>query len=463
MSSVVAGEAEQAVIDKVVAAYGGSKLVNLKTITINSEEFSRWEGQGYYPGTDQPVFHKQILTLNPADLIGKNQVRFTSTGVDYNYGDVVAGDKSTNLSYSYGTYSENDEGGYYGALGPYIRGIDTLLAYELHRRKDTAKLLDPLNYRGQPHHQISFEFPESPPLILSVDQQTGLINKMTRIIENTEYNLAYQYDNHVVTDGITHATQYAFINTNQLQTMVIDRSIEVNRASKQDFAVDKFLVKAAEQMPISEEPQQTRVADDYYHITVDDRNSSFIDAGDYIISIGSTAGFGDRWDVFKNIVPNKPLKYHVVTHHHSDHLEGVEDAFDAGAILVVPDTVVASVEALFDTKPADGKIMSINKMTTLGPVDIHLFSSNHAEKNALLYARNAKTVFQADHYGGEHIDAPSPASLNTVYLKETIDALGLELDYLVGPHSRKVHRWQDFVSAVAAYNNDCPQSRTICR
>ena len=109
--------------------------------------------------------------------------------------------------------------------------------------------------------------------------------------------------------------------------------------------------------------------------------------------------------------------------------------------------------------------MVLGDKMTLGPVEIHDVSTNHMASMALVYIPSAKAVFQADHYTGNYEgDAPSPAGLGTPMLKQRIDELGLDVDWVLSAHGRKPVSWGEFEAAAAAYQGDpCIGNRPICR
>ncbi len=442
-----------AVVDRVVTAYGGEKLTNVKTLGFAGTYLTRWPDSGYFPGSDQPEFQRETLVFNPNKMLASKEIKSLSDNTVVHYGDVIEGEKTTSFNFLSNDYYDPDEGGYYGSVGSYIRGFDTMLAFELDKRRDTAKVEGPSMYRGLPHTVISMDFPNSPRLFLTVNDRTGFIVKMTRTFEDNDFQLDYYYNDHQVTNGIAFARNYAFVQDDNLRLSSSDRSLEVNKATSKTFSMPPNLSKRADLMPESEEPTQTKISDAFHHVSVGGYASSFITGDEYAVSVGTSAGFGERYKVYQNLEGSKPLRYHIISHHFWYQLAGVEDVAATGATLVVPANTVEQVrEILGDDFPSD-RIMSISSKTSLGPVDVYLVSTNQMESLALVYARDDKTLFEANHYSGEHLNAVSPANLAGVNLKRAVDPLGLDIEYLVGPYSRKAHRWVDFSSAVESFKS----------
>ena len=53
---------------------------------------------------------------------------------------------------------------------------------------------------------------------------------------------------------------------------------------------------------------------------------------------------------------DRPLRYQVVTHHHSDHLGGIGEALDLGATLV---TVAGNVEPITEADVRGGRVVRV--------------------------------------------------------------------------------------------------------
>ncbi|NNE42345.1 MAG: hypothetical protein HKN14_15665, partial [Marinicaulis sp.] len=186
---------------------------------------------------------------------------------------------------------------------------------------------------------------------------------------------------------------------------------------------------------------------------------------DHIIAVGGYAGLNDRWEAYKEAVGHdKPLRYQIATHHHTDHLGGMGDAEALGVIFVTPSNAVANINTAAGTKISEDRLVLLDEKMTLGPVEIYDIATNHQESYALVYIPSVKAVFQADHYTGLYEDAIAPAALGSVKLKEAIDGLGFDVEMVLSAHGRKPVSWGDFSAAVAAYvPNPCPNNRPICR
>jgi glyoxylase-like metal-dependent hydrolase (beta-lactamase superfamily II) len=156
----------------------------------------------------------------------------------------------------------------------------------------------------------------------------------------------------------------------------------------------------------------------------------------------------------KKLVPNKPIKYLVSTHHHFDHSGGLRTYVAEGATIVTdasnapyfaktfvaPATMVPDAQSKAKKKPSiqavkdkyvitDGK-QTIEYYTTKG--------DTHTDELAIAYLPGAKILVEADSFspGPPNAPAPSPAPPNAVALWDNVQRLKLDVATVVGIHGR---------------------------
>ena len=467
-SPAVAGEAEDALIAKVVDAYGGAALTNLKSIRVQDVSQNAFPGQGYTPGYVELTALKQDAQLDLANERGSVEGWASNYNFAFNTRAVSVGDDIVTINYRNGTYQPGSSPDFYAAYGAVIRITDTLLAYELAKRPNTAELQGEAIYLGRPHQRISFEMPSSPPLTLYVDKQTGLIGKMAR--ETGFGALTYQFGGHAKASGVTYATKFHFFVGDDPNIINVSRTVSVNGVRNTAFRIDRGVVEEPERVDGSE--MTVDAIGEGVHFAGQSpaggagAYTAFIDAGDHVIAVGGYAGLQARYDAYKEAAGHaKPVRYQIVTHHHTDHLGGMAEAFALGAHFVTPANAVDNLNTAAGEAIAEDRLTVLDGKMTLGPVEIYDIYTNHMESMALVYIPSVKAVFQADHYTSMYTgDALSPAGRGTVMLKEAIEALGLDVDTVLSAHGRKAISWAEFVSAAASYDPDpCPANRAICR
>ncbi len=458
-NTAIAGEAENLVLNQVRQTYGIDKL---KTITIHSDLRFGWIGQGYTPDY---VERTRAINDQKMDLVNSRGSVEAWGGPlnNFNTRTVSTTGGVGHINYVAKTYNVDADGTYHGVFGGRIRTSDTLLAYELVNRPGQSTVKETTTYLGIPHTVVTLSIPDWPPMDIYVNTDTGHITKMQRTIGFGP--VKYQFADFKKTSGVTYASDYNFFLENLLIEYAVERSIKVNSVSPKTWQIDKGHTLEGKTVDGSKMSVNT-VSDAVHHVGMGGGYTSFIDAGDYIIGVGNSAGLKERWAAYKEAQEGntKPLKYMVVTHHHADHIDGVKEGYDLGADIIVTKMAAQSVKGVIGDAVLGSRIHVMGKEKNLGPIKVYDIATSHVGSFALVYVPASKTIIQVDHYNGNFVDGPSPAHQGGLTLKAEINRLGLDVDTLLSLHGRKVESWENFSAAVKAYNpKPCPSGRKICR
>ena len=210
-----------------------------------------------------------------------------------------------------------------------------------------------------------------------------------------------------------------------------------------------------EPVPVKSE----KVADGVWYITGVGNNSALIEMKDYLIVV--EAPHGERRSLavlgeVKKLVPNKPIKYLVNTHHHFDHASGVRTYAAEGVTIVTHEvnrpyferaalnswTLAPDRLAKSKKKPVF-QTMGDNMVLTDGTRSVELYQivgNPHHDGIIMAYLRKEKLLIEADVYtplapGAEPPKVPNPQAVN---LESNVRRLGLEVDRIVSVHGRVV-------------------------
>src|SRR5215471_4908828 len=166
----------------------------------------------------------------------------------------------------------------------------------------------------------------------------------------------------------------------------------------------------------------------------------------------------------KKMFPNKPIKYVVNTHHHSDHAGGIR-AYVAEGIPIItheshkryyeqeifktphklnPDRLAKMPRAPMIETVKDKRVLTDGEMT----LEVYFVRGNlHAEGMLMAYVPKEKLVIQSDLYvqrpGAKPLPAPSPFTTNLV---ENVERLKLDVQRVVHIHGG-MDSWAEILKA----------------
>jgi glyoxylase-like metal-dependent hydrolase (beta-lactamase superfamily II) len=167
----------------------------------------------------------------------------------------------------------------------------------------------------------------------------------------------------------------------------------------------------------------------------------FVELDDYVVAIGGTQGAAARIEELRKSIPDKPIRYGVLTHHHSDHVPATADYAAEGATVVTFKENEEVVRAAAGTDEV--QLQFVEDTLTLGSGDrrVELYNigpTPHAENLLIAYLPKEGIIFEADHFAQPQTGPMSPAVANTVALAEALDELGLDYNRIIGAHSPQV-------------------------
>jgi glyoxylase-like metal-dependent hydrolase (beta-lactamase superfamily II) len=111
-------------------------------------------------------------------------------------------------------------------------------------------------------------------------------------------------------------------------------------------------------------------------------------------------------------IPGKPVRYVVVSHHHSDHMGGVREFAAAGATILAARSDVQAVRRAVDTPGASVEAVGTRRVIGDGDRTLEIMNvgpNPHTQDNLLAWLPRERLIFQADlFYYSE--GAPFPPS-----------------------------------------------------
>ncbi|WP_286831642.1 MBL fold metallo-hydrolase [Kordiimonas sp. UBA4487] len=459
-----AGEKEDALIDRVVGAYGGKALTEASAMRISDRYKILAVGQSVDPKV-MDIGHNYVDLIIDFENQRKSVMAWNKNRAGNGLNQTIHdGQTGYNVDHLNQNQFENANLQYAVLGGGIMRTTDAALVRLLADGRETAVHGGEALYQGQAHEKLTFKMEGSPDLTLFINKETGLVSKMERY--NPVFGtLSYLFDDHRTVDGVTYASDMNFLIDGQPNIISISRSVDMTPDLTGAFDVPTDY-EARGQTVDTSEMSVLDLGDGVYFAGQNIGYSIFVDAGDHYIASGGYAGLKDRLAAVQAQAGNeKPLGKLVVTHHHSDHLGGMNEAVELGATLVTVAEHVQPIQESLNQPLADDRFELVEGQTTLlgGKIALHDISTAHAANYLLFYMPARKLVFSADHFGTPLVSGLPVANLNMVTFRQALERLGIDTQVFYSAHGGRALTLAELRAATDAYEaKGCPAGFEIC-
>ena len=202
-----------------------------------------------------------------------------------------------------------------------------------------------------------------------------------------------------------------------------------------------------------------KVAEGVWYVAGGSHHSVAIEMKDHIVLVEAPLNDARTVPVFeavRKLVPGKPVRYVVNTHHHFDHAGGLRAAAGEGATIITRSeakpyferALATQAKILPDQLTKSGKkgaVRGVGDKTTLtdGARTIELYkigNSIHTDTFLMVWLPKERLLIEADAYTPLAPNAKPPATpnANNVNLIENIERLKLPVDRILPIHGRVV-------------------------
>lgn len=451
-----------AIIDKVKIAYGGRKLENLKSVRVQTDRGLAWPGQGQT--ADFVEFISDVSDFQ-VDLINKRASRerwVDQNGGVYHTRQVSAPDGGVAyINYNTGTYTVAEDAGFHLSFGVELTGTDTLIAYSMVTDAHEIILEEPAYYRGKWHDRVTMKIASTNPASTAyIERDTGLIVRFEVKLRNDTWNAVF--DHHKTSQGVTYASERMDYRGHEMVQTDPNRIHTFNKVRWSKLKIEDDLKTPPEAVDTSEMTVD-KVSDTVHNVGQEDY-TVFIDAGEYIIALNPYGGLKDRFDAYqKDTGHTKPLRYAITTHHHEDHLSGVDEASALGATILGTPMTIQVLKG--DPDNAEVKMQTLETRDSVGPLKTYTVPTSHAVEYALIYIPDGNIIYQDDLFIPSVKGGLSFVNQSGLVFQDRVSELGLDVDIVLSGHSRKAEKWSDFEAAASQVKlgDICPRNREICR
>ncbi len=474
-ASINAGDKANKIIDNALTAYGGETLLALKNLRYTDtiqHTFKHQSGHSLQGPTSLHLNQIQIEVTLDLENQRSQLKRLTKLMVGYHDSRNITAThriykdgKGYNLDHFLQEYQEQNSIGFDNADLGYSQMLDPLIVKKLVADKNAAQWVDTAFIAGRAHDVLTIAAGTGSEYSVYIDSESGLLS---RKLQKRGSNLrTYNFLQHQQAGGIVWAKQLLVGTADSLVYHSDNRSIEINTAEERSFAIPAHYQLSAPSKPVDVSSLTIRqLADGVYYAGKGWGYTLFIDAGDHYISAGAW-GMSDRSDDWKKALDlvhettgnNKPVKYHLVSHHHTDHMSELHDVLDHGAkILLHPSDIAGVRQFLGDRDIDDNQFIAIDGKTLLAEGKVMLFDvpNSQASHNLAIYLPEHKIVFSEDVFGSslqnQHHSPRSWPHMDTYQrlgkFAKQLQELNLAVEQYVSSHHARILGQQDIDNAL---------------
>ncbi|MGH8175386.1 MAG: MBL fold metallo-hydrolase [Steroidobacter sp.] len=342
----------------------------------------------------------------------------------------------------------------------YYRRIPNLLLRQAIDRTTSLRHLGQDTFEGKPHDVFTFVMPDTQQVAVYVDTATALVSKYELIFVDP---LTGEEASEIVFGDYTRSGKHRVPQTwsNRQAGDTTSRfklKVDINPpVTDQSFEVAAEGFVRAEPAPNNLEEKIEKLADGVFviqNVAGQNQNTLAIAFQDYVVAVeapGSSDGADKVIARIKEAIPNKPIRYVAMTHHHGDHIGGLRSFIAEGATVVTTQSNRTVVEAMAAAPQIDRLAKSPRKpeflfidggkrVLTDGTQMIELIDigpNPHAKEMVIAYLPKHRIVFQGDLFFAPINDAPlGPPQAGTISFAKRLQELRLGVDKIASVHGR---------------------------
>lgn len=405
------------VLDRSIAAYGGPEALNsIGNVSIKIAGESVHRNQSRRPGDlDRTEYTGAIVLDVKNSRAMQTQKGHYPGGFNWHQGFVV--DAGNRTSFDLIRKTSNPP----GPITPAIfkansRWLPQLVLLNVLERQDSLRYLGKAEYDKRPHEVIDYVGSEGSRLALYIDQETGLLSKYETIgtdrfsgdaVFETRFTGQRKVGNYIVPARRVNAINGEITNDFGLAEVSFNTELRA-----ETFKVPEGMRAVTFPTPTP----VTKHAEKIYTASAGGYNVLFVDFSDHIFVMeapGNDRVSQQAIEQIKKTIPNKPIKYVAVTHHHDDHAGGIRAYMAEGATLIIvpgeeaflkkvsavrfkvdPDTLTRNPREPKFEPIQNGKRVLTDGATTVELYDIG--AGPHTEGMLVAYFPEQKFIFQGD-------------------------------------------------------------------
>lgn len=428
------------IIDAAVAAHGGAERLSALNSVVQESHFTNF-GVGQSRRPDPPWDESQTTNFNAIDIGRKaysSRIAGSGGGFDFDGGTIIDGESAWQLDYRAGTAAPIAEPDFNTTTGPFIRVTPALLVKQLMARRQTSHWLGEATLDGRLHDIVTLVMEVGPGLSLYFDRKNHLLTRMERALPPFG-QVEYRFDDYETVDGIAFNRGFQLLVNGDRNIDAVHTSTAINVPVEDHLVVADALQRIPAIAP--DEFGLQEIGEGVFLVGGNGAYGLFVEMADHVVAIGGTQGVAERLGEVGKRIPGKPVRYGVLSHHHSDHVPGAADYAQAGVTIVAARAHERAAREAAGDASARLELVDGHLTLTDGRRRIEIYDigpTPHAEHMLITYLPAEKLVFEADHFPQPFTGPLPPAVPATTAFARAVDELGLDVERIAGEHSPRV-------------------------
>lgn len=438
------------IIDLALAAHGGAQrlkelnsVVQERTIVAFATQQSRLP----HPPWDQSN-QLDFTAFDMKQAVFVNRNSGAVGGFEFDTQTVIQGDESWQLDFHAATAARIAEPDLNTTSGPFIRVTAPLLLQQLDARRHVSHWLGIEEIEGRPHDVVTLVMEVGPGLSLYFDRESHMLARMERVLPPFG-RVEYRFDDYELVGGIPFNRNFRLLLNDEPNLNIHIVDTQVNVSIDAYTAIPEGLQRVADIE--ADEFRLQEIDEGIFLVGGNGSYGLFVEMRDHIVALGGTQGVDERLAEVRKHVPEKPLRYGVLTHHHNDHIPGAAAYAKEGATIITFRENEAVVKDLAGGSGARFEFVSDHMRLSDGERVVELYDigpTPHVEHLLIAYLPKEKIVFEGDHFIQPIAGPIVPAVSSTRALADALARKGLVFERIVGEHSPRIGSAADLAESV---------------
>lgn len=452
------------VLDDAITAHGGEEALRaIKDFTL--KEKGKLHARFQSPNGDGPFAigtSEETLIVDTERGLVFNELRTITSGFNNWNKTVIKGTEGHNFDMWSKTVTPVVNPSVNNFRGQ-IRRLPPFVLVEALDRAATLRYLGEDEIDGKKQKVISVLRPDNQQLSLSFDAQTHLLTRYGYIYADPvtgDSEIAQMYTGYRTVGKVKVPSGRVLYNSGGVVQETEFTEVQLNtKPAESVFVGPDGFEKLAAPPATPPPPAVSKIAEDVYllqGLAGGTHNTLFVAFNDHVLVLEAPEQiiYGNNsvqaLAKIKETVPGKPIKYLVLTHHHSDHAGGFREYVAEGATIVATSATKSFLEQAAKAESSLLPKLKSQKLTVetienkkrvfqddKHVVEIYDIGPNpHASEILVAYLPKEKILFQADLLNPAANGTIPIAQDATVSFGERLKQLGLEVEKIYGVHGR---------------------------